>query len=381
MRRLLTGALLLALAVPALRGDDAKPTKAGEQLQALKKEQADAQKKVQDLVKQLQASKDNDERQELQKKLQALVAENTKANIGQRFLDLAVNNPKDPCAIEAINQALRHSGPPGKGGVFAKALELLQKDHVKDPEVKRVVRVLAYSGDEGAEQFVRDLIEKNPDRVTQARAALALLAIAESNAETAAVLKDDKDQRQRLEQQRGKDFVEKLVAKGEKAHAEQKELDKLIKDKYADIIPDLSIGKKAPEAVGQDVAGKQVKLSDYKGKVVVLDIWATWCPPCRAMIPHEREMVGRLKDKPFVLVSISADDEKETLTDFLAKEKMPWTHWWNGSEGGIVEDWNVKYFPTIYVLDGKGIIRHKDLRGEKLEEAVNELLKEMEEKK
>ena len=95
------------------------------------------------------------------------------------------------------------------------------------------------------------------------------------------------------------------------------------------------------------------------------------------MIPHEREMVERLKDKPFALISISADEKKETLKEFLSKEKMPWTHWWNGSEGGVIEDWNVETFPTIYVIDAKGMIRHKDLRDEKLEEAVNELLKEV----
>ena len=94
------------------------------------------------------------------------------------------------------------------------------------------------------------------------------------------------------------------------------------------------------------------------------------------MIPHEREMVERLKDKRFALVSISADDKKETLTDFLAKEKMPWTHWWNGSEGGIIKAWDVQQFPTIYVIDAQGVIRHKDLRGEELEKAVNALLEE-----
>jgi thiol-disulfide isomerase/thioredoxin len=145
-------------------------------------------------------------------------------------------------------------------------------------------------------------------------------------------------------------------------------------DKYDDVCPDLSVGKPVPEVVSRDVDGKTVRLSALKGKVIVLDIWATWCVPCKAMIPHEREMVGRLKDKPFALVSISADEEKETLTTFLAKEKMPWTHWWNGNEGGILEDWNVEAYPTIYVLDAKGVIRYKDLRGEKLEEAVNTLI-------
>ena len=87
-------------------------------------------------------------------------------------------------------------------------------------------------------------------------------------------------------------------------------------------------------------------------------------------------MVERLKDKLFALVSISADEKKEKLTEFLAKEKMPWAHWWNGSTGGIIDDWGVRNFPTIYVLDAHGVIRHKDLHGDELEKAVNALLAE-----
>src|SRR5207249_1691200 len=62
-------------------------------------------------------------------------------------------------------------------------------------------------------------------------------------------------------------------------------------------------------------------------------------------------------DKPFALISISADDKKEELQEFLEKEKMPWTHWWEGRrESGIIYDWNVQFFPTIYVIDAKGVI-------------------------
>jgi thiol-disulfide isomerase/thioredoxin len=142
-------------------------------------------------------------------------------------------------------------------------------------------------------------------------------------------------------------------------------------------INNLTIGKVLPDSVCEDLDGKKVKISDYRGKVVVLDIWATWCGPCVAMIPHERELVKKLKDKPFTFISLSADDEKETLVKFIEKEPMPWTHWWNGKGKGPVETYKVRFFPTIYVLDEKGVIRFKHVREAAMDKAVEELLKEI----
>lgn len=142
-------------------------------------------------------------------------------------------------------------------------------------------------------------------------------------------------------------------------------------------IDNMTVGKKAPDFECELIDGKKVKLSDFRGNVVVLDVWATWCTPCKAMIPHERKLVERMKDKPFKLVSLSVDDEKETLAKFLDKEKMPWIHMWNGATGGFVEQYQIQFYPTIFVLDAKGTIRFKHVREEKLDQAVESLLKEM----
>jgi hypothetical protein len=66
----------------------------------------------------------------------------------------------------------------------------------------------------------------------------------------------------------------------------------------------------------------------------------------------------------------------EMLADLKAESNTVWTHWWNGSNGGIIDDWDVRYYPTIYDIDAQRVIRHEDLRGEDLEKAVNALLDE-----
>ncbi|MCA9047453.1 MAG: redoxin domain-containing protein, partial [Planctomycetaceae bacterium] len=131
-----------------------------------------------------------------------------------------------------------------------------------------------------------------------------------------------------------------------------------------------------PDIVGTDVDGNPLKLSDYAGKVVVLDFWADWCPHCRAMYGHEREMVERLKNQPFALLGINCDGDPERARTLQNSGTVTWKSWFDGQGGPIAEAWPIEGFPSIYVLDGQRRIRFEGLRGEELEAAVNSLLEE-----
>ena len=97
------------------------------------------------------------------------------------------------------------------------------------------------------------------------------------------------------------------------------------------------------------------------------------------MLPHEKALVERLKDKPFALIGINSDGDAATVRKLLAEQGITWRNAIDVStEGPWARAWNVSGWPTIYVLDHKGVIRHRDLRDDELETAVNALLKELE---
>jgi hypothetical protein len=97
------------------------------------------------------------------------------------------------------------------------------------------------------------------------------------------------------------------------------------------------------------------------------------------MYPHERSLVKRLENKPFALLGINSDP-KEKLRDAMKRENITWRSWWDGgnTRGPIATAWGIESWPTIYILDHKGVIRFKGPRGEAMDKAVDQLLKEME---
>ena len=95
------------------------------------------------------------------------------------------------------------------------------------------------------------------------------------------------------------------------------------------------------------------------------------------MLPHEKKLVKLLDGKPFALLGINSDGDAETVKKILAEQEITWRQAIDGAtDGPLATDWNINGWPTIFILDEKGVIRFKDLRDQEMEDAVMKLLKE-----
>lgn len=137
-----------------------------------------------------------------------------------------------------------------------------------------------------------------------------------------------------------------------------------------------AIGKIATNFTLKDTSNNQVSLSDYKGKYVLIDFWASWCAPCRAENPNVVKAYNKFKNKNFTIISISLDDSQKNWLNAVKNDHLEWAQLseLKGWDGKVSHDYAVTSIPTNYLIDPSGKIIAKNLRGAELEEALAKYL-------
>lgn len=216
-----------------------------------------------------------------------------------KFLELAEKNPNDPIALDALMQAVWQVNGMwpvelvGEEPARARAFELLQRDHVRSDRIAPLCRRISYGFCKEYETFLRAVLAKNPHKIVQATAMLSLGHFLHGRMQRVDLCRDQPNHAKEFEGLFGKDYLAELL---------RQDRDKVVKEietvfeqaieKHGDVkfpggdtvaeqakaelfeIRHLSVGKEAPDIEGEDQNGKQFKLSDSRGKVVLLDFWS-----------------------------------------------------------------------------------------------------------
>lgn len=123
--------------------------------------------------------------------------------------------------------------------------------------------------------------------------------------------------------------------------------------------------------------GTKINLADMKGKVVLIDFWATWCGPCVAEMPNVKSVYAKLHAQGFEIIGVSLDTSKDDLQKFIKKNSIPWAQYFDGKQwnNDISSRFGIDAIPAEWLIDKKGILRNTNARGD-IEGAVSALLKE-----
>jgi len=314
-----------------------------------------------------------------------------------RLLALAKQHPKDEIAYQSLTWILQNSEfGPAAVKPYSDAIDLLATHYLDHKDIEKLFERMAKSPFIATPKFLQTVFDKHPKAATRGRAGFHLGLCLKNYADTAERLRSESEMAKNAELVVGPELVKqfkdadlaKLRGQAEKAFERVEKDHAFIAYKKTNLaraaaaelfeIRHLAFGKTVPDLEADDTDGKPLKLSDYRGKVVVLVFWGTWCPHCMAMVPTERALVKRYEGQPFAMVGVNSDIDLDKLKPALVKHGITWRSFYDGptADGPIASKWNVQGWPCIYVLDAKGVIRFRELRGEQLERAVAELMKE-----
>lgn len=319
----------------------------------------------------------------------------------ERLLSLARTDPRGSDGFEALVAAAEFSDIAWNWKDESvrrnDVIKLLADNHVENPMVGETFRWLKDLHTQSARDLMRQAAKRNPSRMARGMAVFFLAADLEGNARLIEIFREVPSFKADLERANGNDSVAALaqadpkalrqeaiglLAQAQNEYGDVKIDDKPIRDQTDHILfrlRRLDIAQVAPEIVGTDQDGRPMKLSDYRGKVVAIVFWGSWCGVCMHSIPGERDLVIQMQGKPFVLLGVNSDPP-ERLASIIQKHQINWRSWADGELDGpqpIARAWNVTSWPKIYLLDAAGVIRYTELAhgsSDDLERAVGALV-------
>jgi len=275
--------------------------------------------------------------------------------IAPGILDRVKQSPDQPKAAAMLTFVCKSAGwdseteePPPH---FAEAADPIASRYADSPDIFNFCEILG-NGLSGSphwadrfERHLRTILEVNQDRWVRCTASMALASIAQS-------ADDRQEEAERLYEKLLADFDGQTKYMGQNVEQEYRRRAAL----QLKAIRFSPTGRLAPEIVGVDLDGRPMALSEYRGKVVLLSFWATWCPPCMKLIPHERELARRLQDRPFAIVGVNGDGNEVDAVQYgitwrSFRDERP-------GMGSISDEWTA-FFPTLLLIDHKGIMRKR----------------------
>lgn len=145
--------------------------------------------------------------------------------------------------------------------------------------------------------------------------------------------------------------------------------------------PELAKARLAPPFKATTIDGQTVSIDDFQGKVVLLDFWAVWCGPCREALPHMKKIAAKFQGEPFVMLSVSLDDDEDKWKAFVAANGMTWMQTRAGGwDGALPKMFNVKAIPHTFTIDSNGVLQDEEIGDENIDGRLKKLIEQAKKK-